>query len=132
MQTQVIHDHIKGALEGRTSFLATVKALIGIEVERYYTDLVRMEKVFYAKNGESCIERLPISARPELAEAFDSDALKATLVEVQHRRIDYPEFLRRSLRAGCTSYVVYIDGLFTVYFGRKGETLVEPIPLQSP
>lgn len=128
MQTQIVHERTKGALEGTVSFLETVKVLRDLEVERYYADLVRMEKVFYARNGESCIERLPVSDLPGLADVFDPEALKTTLLEVQHRRIDYPEFLRRSLRAGCTSYVVYIDGSFTVYFGRKGETFIEPIP----
>lgn len=131
MQTQLIHQHIVGALEGRTSFLETVRMLRSIEVERYYADLVRMEKVFYAKSGETYIERLPLPEQPALATTFDVDALEATLREVQNRRIDYPEFLRRSLRAGCANYVVYVDGGTAVYFGRNGETLVEPLPASA-
>lgn len=128
MQTQIIHDCTRGALEGRTSFLDTVKALRAIAVERYNADLVRMEKVFYARNGETTIERLPIADRPLLAEAFDEAGLIAALRSVQQRPIDYPEFLRQSLRAGCVNYVVNLDGGFTAYFGRRGETYIEKFP----
>lgn len=128
MQTRIIHDCTRGALEGRTSFLDTVKALRAIAVERYYADLVRLEKVFYARDGETTIERLPISDVPQVADAFDEAGLIATLRSVQQRQIDYPEFLRQSLRAGCVSYVVYLDGGMTAYFGRRGETYIEKFP----
>lgn len=129
MQTRIIHDCTRGALEGRTSFLDTVKALRAIGVERYYADLVRMEKVFYARNGETTIERLAIADQPPLGEGFDEAGLIAALRSVQQRQSDYPEFLRQSLRSGCVSYVVYLDGGFTAYFGRRGETYVEKFPV---
>lgn len=131
MNSKIIHECTKGALEGKISFPETVKKLMGIHIERYYADLVRLEKVFYANNGETYIERLSFADCPFLAEQFDEESINAAIRSIQQNQIDYPEFLRRIIAGGCTSYVVYIDGRFASYFGRKGECYIEKFPTQK-
>ncbi|KTD03233.1 DUF1398 family protein [Fluoribacter gormanii] len=131
MNSKIIHECTIGALEGRVSFPETVKKLIDINIERYHADLVRLEKVFYANNGETYIERLSFADCPCLTEQFDAETINAAIRSIQHNEIDYPEFLRRIIAGGCASYVVWIDGQFASYFGRKGECHIEKFPSQK-
>jgi len=131
MNSKIIHECTKGALEGRVSFPETVQQLMSISIERYYADLVRLEKVFYAENGETYIERLSFTDCPSLAGQFDEECINAAIGSIQQKQIDYPEFLRRIIAGGCASYVVYIDGRFASYHGRKGECHIEKFPHQA-
>ena len=131
MNTKVIHECTTGALEGKTTFPQTVKKLVEIEVERYYADLIRMEKVFYAKNGETCIERLPIASCPPLADRFDEEGVKGSIRQIQQDQIGYAEFLRQIVGHGAASYTVYIDGRLAAYHGRRGECYIEKFPPQK-
>jgi len=131
MNSHVIHESTVQALEGKMAFPVVVKRLIEIEVERYYADLVRMEKVFYDHQGDTYVERLPIGPTPEIATDFKKADVVAAIQTIQKEEISYPEFLRRIMKAGCSSYVVYIDGKQAVYYGRKGESYVEKFPQQA-
>ncbi len=128
MDTKVIHECTTGALAGKVSFPDTVKQLISIGVERYCADLTRMEKVFYAKNHETALERLPVPNSPVVAEQFDEKGVLTAIRAIQQKQIDYPEFLRLIMAGGCASYTVFIDGRHAAYYGRKGECYVEHFP----
>ena len=128
MDGKVIHESTVLSLEGKIAFPAVVQRLTAVGTERYYADLVRLEKVFYSKSGETHIERLPLPLAPEIAEEFKAEGVQEALRRIQRGETIYPDFLRQIMSHGCAAYGVYIDGKQAVYFGRKGETYVERFP----
>lgn len=128
MEAQVIHTSTVKAIEGKITFPEVVKQLMQIGIERYHADLVRMEKVFYKHDGQTYLERLPVSDMPEVSPSFDAALVQAAIVSIQKQEIHYPEFLRRVKRAGASAYDVFLDGRQAIYYGRKGEMHVEKFP----
>jgi uncharacterized protein YbcV (DUF1398 family) len=123
INTEVINECINKDL----SFPEQVKRLSEIGIERYYADLFRMEKIFYARNGESCIERIPIDM-PKTADDFNETKVIEVLRLIQKEEINYSTFIRGIVAAGTVSYTVYIDGRQVIYVGRKGEAYIEKFP----
>lgn len=128
MKSRVIEETTTEAFAGRMPFAEVVKRLIPIETERYTADLVRMQKTFYFKNGESLVHPLPLADAPVLAQDFDDAKISAAIRAIQAGKIAYPEFLRMIIAAGCSHYSVFIDGQHAAYYGRKGETHIEKFP----
>lgn len=132
MQAAVLHECVRLAFEDRMTFPETVKRLLGDGVERYRADLVRLEKTYYAPDGQTHVERLPLTDTPAIAEQLSTDGVKDALLAIQSRKIDYPEFLRRIMAAGTTTYSVYLLGKRAIYFGRLGDFHVEHFPGSKP
>lgn len=109
------------------SFPRVVETLIEAGVERYHADLVRAEKTYYLPNGESTVVRTEHVAAPA-ALAFSGAGVEAAVRASQAGQIDYPEFCRRALAAGCIAYLVSLTGRRVLYYGRTGETHVEHFP----
>ena len=128
MDGKVIHESTVLAFDGKIAFPVVVQRLAAIGTERYYADLVRLEKVFYSKSGDTYIERLPLSPPPVVAEEFDTGGVQETVRRIQRGEIHYPEFLGQIMSHGCAAYGVYIDGRQAVYYGRKGEAYIERFP----
>lgn len=130
LDVDVIASTTRGSFVEGMPFPEVIKRLSALGVERYYTDLARAEKTFYASNGES--HREPFfgywSARPA-ATTFDPHAIKDGLRRIQHGEIDYPRFLECITAAGCAFYTVHLEGRKAIYTGRHGESYVEPFPL---
>jgi uncharacterized protein YbcV (DUF1398 family) len=63
-----------------------------------------------------------------IGEGFDAEAIIAAIRGSQRGQIKYPEFMDRSMQAGCIGYVVWLAGRRVVYFGRRGEMHVELFP----
>jgi len=120
MNTEIIHKYDQGALDGHVSFSDTLRNLDSIGVERYYT--------YYSRNGETHVERLQFPDVPRLADRFDVDGNVKAIQAIQRQEIDYPEFLRRIISSGTTSYFVFVDGGCVAYYGRRGECHIEPFP----
>jgi len=111
----------------RMSFPEVVTTLAGAGVERYHADLLRAEKTYYMPDGSS--ERLPAAATAgEPAGAFAAAGVDAAIRAIQAGRIGYRTFCERLLAAGCVGYLVSLAGRRAVYYGRTGETHVEPFP----
>jgi uncharacterized protein YbcV (DUF1398 family) len=128
-------DHVKdivreitGALdEERTSFPDIVEALMQAGVERYHADLLRAEKTYYLPSGESHrLEAAPIAAVPPAA--FTAEGVAAAVRAIQQQQIKYREFCERIARAGCVGYFVSLAGRRAVYYGRSGDSYIEPFP----
>ena len=47
---------------------------------------------------------------------------------IQAGRTKYLTFCRQIMEAGCVGYLVSMQGRCAVYYGRSGETYVEPFP----
>lgn len=127
-KVEIIKECVQDSFAGRTSFPQEVKRLAANGIERYEADLTRLSKTFYAASGEAHVEPLPLANPGAVAARFSTNDLKAALLAVQHREIDYPEFLRRITAAGIASYVVFLNEWRTIYLGRHGDFHVEDLP----
>ena len=129
MDTQMLHDCLELAFQGKLSFPETIRRMAADGVERYHADLVRLEKTHY-RGPASHAEEMPLGSAPAVADEFRVTGIKDALAAIQQRRIDYPEFLRRIMSAGVSDYAVYLNSRKAIYTGRTGESYVEPFPPQ--
>lgn len=128
MNKQILNRCLNLALEGKMTFPESLRQMIQTGVERYRADLIALEKNHYAANGETHREPIPLSNAPAIGDVFSADLVKAALIDIQQRRIHYPEFLRRIMSAGATEYSVFISGKKAIYTGRRGDFHVEHFP----
>lgn len=117
----------EGSDRGSMSFPQVVERLMAAGVERYRADLVRAEKTYYLPNGDSVVTPAKPLPRPA-ATAFAADGVEAAVRAVQAGRIGYAEFCERIAEAGCVDYIVSLTGRRAIYFGRTGDSHVEPFP----
>jgi uncharacterized protein YbcV (DUF1398 family) len=111
----------------RVGFPEVVMKLAQAGVERYHADLLRAEKIYYLPSGESHrVEAHPVAATP--AAEFAADHVEAAIRAIQQQKIEYREFCERIVRAGCVGYMVSLAGRRAVYYGRTGDSYVEPFP----
>jgi uncharacterized protein YbcV (DUF1398 family) len=111
----------------RISFGEVVMKLNKAGAERYHADLLRAEKIYYLPSGESLrVEAAPVDATP--AQAFAADGVATAVRAIQLQKIQYREFCERIARAGCVGYMVSLTGRRAVYYGRTGDSYVEPFP----
>ena len=127
LKVATIRECIQDSFAGRTNFPQEVRKLAANGFERYEADLVRLCKTFYTVSGETHVESLPLTESGTVADRFAADELKAALLAIQRREIDYPEFLRRAIAAGIASYVVFLNEWRTIYLGRHGDFHVEDL-----
>lgn len=128
MDERVIHECTQLAFENKMSFPETVKRLLAIGVERYYADLLLLQKTYYGANGATHLERLPLQDAPKIGESFEVEKVKDAIGAIQKQQIDYAQFLRRIMAAGTVCYAVFLDGKRAIYTGRKGDFHVEHFP----
>lgn len=113
--------------EERVTFGEVVGQLLAAGVERYHADLLRAEKIYYMPDGEShCVANHALAVAP--AAAFSPDGVDAAVRAIQQGRIRYRGFCARIAAAGCVGYIVSLAGRRAVYYGRTGESHVEPFP----
>jgi uncharacterized protein YbcV (DUF1398 family) len=118
-------DVINECTNKKLPFPDVIRHLSEIDIERYYTDLVRMEKTYYSHSGESYVEHISIKNLPVLASGFDEVKVIEAIRASQKGLIDYHTFIKNIIAAGTVSYTVYIDGKQVIYEGRKGESHIE-------
>jgi uncharacterized protein YbcV (DUF1398 family) len=124
---QVMQECTDGSDQERLSFPEVVTKLMQAGVERYHADLPRAEKVYYLPSGES----LRVAAAPvntTAPAAFAADGVAAAVRAIQQKQIEYREFCERIAQAGCVGYMVSLAGRRAVYYGRTGDSYVEPFP----
>ena len=123
----VMHEVAERSHAGTISFPEVVGKLTQAGVERYHADLCRGERVFYMPSGESHVETTG-DKYGDAAVEFSGAGVDAAVRTIQRGEIDYQEFVRRILAAGCVNYFVYITGRQTLYYGRNGDVHVEKFP----
>jgi uncharacterized protein YbcV (DUF1398 family) len=102
-------------------FPKVVQTLLDLGIERYYTDLIRLEKTYYSHSNESCVEQMSIENLPAFVSNFDIAKIVEAIRSSQDGQIDYYTFIKHIIAAGTVSYTVYLDGKQVIYAGRKGE-----------
>jgi uncharacterized protein YbcV (DUF1398 family) len=126
-QIAVIQECASLSIQGKISFAAVVGRLMGIGLERYHADYSRHESTYYMPDGESLVVPVNHPVEP-IAKQFSAKGVEAAVRASQHGEIFYPEFLKRTMAAGCIGYFVQITGRQVIYFGRNGEQHVERFP----
>lgn len=122
-----MHDCARLSDQGKITFPEVVRKLTDAGVERYHTDLCCDEHVYYMPSGDTHVEPMAALTWP-IAEEFSDAEITAALHAIQHGEIDYMEFVRRIMAAGCVGYFVSLAGRKVQYFGRRGEIHEELIP----
>ncbi len=128
MDKAVLHECLTNAIAGRMTFPETVMRMLETGVERYDANLTLMEKTHYGTDGSTQVENIPLADAPAVPTEFSQESVQNAITAIRRRKIDYPEFLRRVMAAGTTSYSVYLNGRKAIYFGRNGDFHVEPFP----
>lgn len=118
------------SLSGALTFPEVVSRLAAVGVERYHTDYSRQEVTYYLQNGESHVVALPHQPA-ETGMEFMADAVASAVRQSQENEHSYPDFIRKTMTAGCVGYFVQIAGRRVLYFGRNGELHTELFPGQK-
>ena len=127
MNTEIIHECLNASFAD-TPFSVVAQKLAGAGVVSYNTDLITLRKTYYGADIESVDEKLPLTNAPAIAARFDRDTVQGAVKAIQRKEIGYAEFLRRIMKAGCSSYRVFFNGRKAMYFGRDGEFHTEAFP----
>lgn len=123
----VVEDCTRGSEEQRLSFPDVIARLRAAGVERYHADLIRSEKTYYLPNGE--FHAVAVAATAKIpAPALSAAGIAAALRAIQGSKIGYKEFCARIIEAGCAGYFVCLAGRKALYYGRAGESYIEPFP----
>jgi uncharacterized protein YbcV (DUF1398 family) len=125
--TKQVIDECARAAHAGGSFGDSVMRLAGAGIEAYHADYRRGELTYYLPSGATYSIALH-APDVAVASAFDADEVRASIRGAQRGEVKYPEFVRRTMLAGCVGYIVWISGRHVRYFGRKGEDHVEPFP----
>lgn len=123
----VVRECTEASDQERIAFPDVVAKLMQAGVERYHADLTRAEKTFYLPDGSSeTVAGARISVAPPLE--FSASEVEAAIRAIQSGKIKYKEFCARIAAAGCVGYFVSLAGRRAIYYGRTGDSYVEPFP----
>jgi uncharacterized protein YbcV (DUF1398 family) len=128
-QKSIAETCLHAAETGSMAFPQIVTTLIEAGFESYSVDFRRGVAVYYLADGEGL--ELPAPAvRGAVAQSFDAKAIEGAIREAQANApgYTYSGFCTKTRAAGCAGYVVSFLGRRAVYYGRSGETHVEPFP----
>ncbi len=128
MDAKVLKECETLAFQNKLSFPEVVKRLIETGVERYCADLVRLEKFYYSADGQTLTETMPLEDAPKIGGPFEAAQVQEAIRAIQQGKIDYPEFLKRIMKAGVVYYDVFVGGRRVIYTGRAGDFHVEHFP----
>ncbi len=125
MDANVLEECEVLSFEGKAAFPEIVRRLAANGVERYCADLVKLEKFYYSAEGQSEVVTMPFQYGPAIGMEWSANKIRAAIRDIQMGDIQYPEFLKRIMSAGCVFYDVFIAGKKVIYTGRNGDFHVE-------
>jgi uncharacterized protein YbcV (DUF1398 family) len=123
----VVEECARASHEGTRAFAEVVHALLAAGVEGYHTDYRARRTTYYLPSGETHTVALPTPSLP-IPDQFVVAALQEAIRGSQRGEVRYPEFLVRSMSAGCIGYQVFFKGRQLAYFGRDGSQHIEHFP----
>ncbi len=129
-QETLVRDTISASNAGNLHFPQVVQALLHAGVESYAVDYRAARTTVYWPDGATL--SLPLS-EPEqgIADAFSSEGVRQAIAGAQRGEVMYPAFKALTQRAGCIGYTVWLSGRHVSYYGRQGESHIEPFPPQA-
>lgn len=123
----VIDECARASHEGTRAFADLVRTLIEAGVEGYHADYRAGRTTYYLPSGEAHAVALPVPS-VSIPLRFEVPALASAILGSQRGEVRYPEFLVRSMSAGCVGYLVFFTGRHVAYFGRDGTQHIERFP----
>ena len=132
MKSEVVAQAARATLDGSMTFAEIVGRLIETGVEYYHVDYVALQKTFYSATGEMIKTPITYENLPNVAEDFDVDALKATILDSQQNGQLYKDFTKRVMNAGVQGYIAFLRGKRVTYWGRGGDSYTEWFPGAKP
>lgn len=124
MDTDLISRLATASHAGTMSFAEIVPALIANNIESYRVDYRERTTTYYDANSQT--HTLALAAPSgEIAEIFDDAEVTSAIRGAQRGELLYPEFVSRTMAAGCVGYIAWLAGRQVTYFGRRGEVHVE-------
>lgn len=112
---------------GTLDFPNLLAKLVAVGVESYFADYRQGRTLYYLSSGECLSLGLSVPIMPVTSQ-FDTEAIRAAVRSAQLRQIQYPEFIQRTMAAGCVGYFVWILERQVHYLGRRGDTLIDAFP----
>ena len=122
-----ICETVRGSHTGTMTFPQIIMQLSELGVERYHADYSRQEKTYYLLNGESIVVPLPCE-NSTIADEFSASRVESAVRQSQRGEHTYPDFLQKTMAAGCVGYFAQVTGRRVIYFGRNGESHLEMFP----
>jgi len=132
MESKIVAEAARATLDGSIPFPEVVLRLLETGVEYYRVDYVALNKTFYSASGE--IIKTPINYEdlPPVASNFDTDALRAAILDSQINGQHYRDFTKRAMSAGVQGYIAFLCGKRVTYWGRSGDQHTEWFPGANP
>ncbi len=128
MTPAILEQCTAGAFNGSVPFPETIRRILEDGVEWYSANLILGMKTYYAADLSHHQTCWPDWTPPRIAEAFHAEGVSAAIRGSQAGQITYREFLGRIAEAGVVYYTVHLQGRKAIYFGRHGDSFVEPFP----
>lgn len=119
-------------LSGSLPFPEIAGNLLTEGVEYYHVDYVRLQMMFYGAEGGVVVAPLSIEDLPAPSSEFNSQALRAAIVDSQQNGQKYPQFSARATGAGVHGYYAFLRGKRVTYLGRQGDQHTEWFPGAQP
>ncbi len=132
MKSEIVADVARAILDGSIPFPEVVRRLMETGVEYYHVDYVALQKTFYSVSGEIIKTPINYEGLPSVSSDFNADALRATILESQHKGQHYRDFTRRAMSAGVQGYIAFLRGQRVTYWGRNGDQHIEWFPDAKP
>lgn len=132
MNADAIDMLAKATSDGSMLFPEIVGRLIAEDVERYYVDYAAKSFTFYDASGSMITAPLAFEGLPSIAEHFNTNALKAAILDSQQHCQKFRAFCERAMRAGVHGYFAFLRGQRVLYLGRQGDQHVEWFPGSRP
>lgn len=132
MNTGIITETARKALEGSLSFPEVVDRLLEAGVEYYHVDYIGRKKTFYGAEGDVVVTPIPYEDLPPVAPDFSTPAVKADILDSQRNGQHYRDFTRRAMAAGVQGYFAFLRGKRVTYLGREGGQHTEWFPGAQP
>ncbi len=128
MTPEILDQCTAGAFDGTVPFPETIRRITEDGVEWYSANLIRGAKTYYGPDLNLHQARWPAWTPPRIADAFSADGVRAAIRASQAGQVTYREFLARIAGAGIVYYTVHLTGRKVIYFGRHGDSFIEPFP----
>jgi len=128
MTPKILDQCTAGAFDGSVPFPETIRQITEDGVEWYSANLIFGMKTYYGSGLSHYQTPWPDIALPGIADEFCAESVSKAIRASQGREISYLEFLQRIAAAGVVYYTVHLRGRKAIYFGRHGDSFIEPLP----
>lgn len=128
MDSRLIAQATRAALDGSLPFPQIVASLINAGVEYYHVDYVGRSFTYYDGADGRVVTAMEFEQLPPVAAEFDVAALRAAILDSQQNGQKFRDFTHRAMRAGVQGYYAFLRGRRVTYFGRTGDQHVEWFP----